>query len=110
MKESLRKNIRYLTALAMIPAGAELLSLYQSYLDRITPQPNPTQFRDVNLDGLEDKIIQKRATMDLLTAELRLPFHIDEVFYGVDINGQRVYVAESVYNDIMKQRQIQRNQ
>ncbi|MBI2658716.1 hypothetical protein HYX05_01260, partial [Candidatus Woesearchaeota archaeon] len=61
--------------------------------------------RDINGDGLEDKIVQKRAVMDLLTGQLRLPFYIDEVFYGVDVNGQRVYVAESVYNELMKQGQ-----
>lgn len=99
-----KESRRYLVALAIIPTIAGFLRLSQTYFDRIVPQPNTPQFRDVNRDGLEDKIIQKRAVMDLLTSQLSLNFYIDEVFYGVDINGQHVYVAESVYNELIKQR------
>ena len=91
-------------AIAVFVLGVAALKGIQYKLDSIVPEPSPPQFRDVNGDGLEDKIVQKRAVMDLLTGELRLPFYIDEVFYGVDINGKRVYVLENVYNQIMKQR------
>jgi len=89
-------------AIATFILGLAALKGIQAYLDKITPVPNAPQFRDVNGDGIEDKIVQKRAPGELI---LRPAFNIDEVFYGVDVNGQRVYVAESVYNELMKQGQ-----
>ncbi|MBI2541765.1 hypothetical protein HYV80_03590 [Candidatus Woesearchaeota archaeon] len=90
-------------AIATFILGLAALKGIQTHLDKITPVPNAPQFKDVNGDGIEDKIIQKRAESELMIGGLRPAFNIDEVFYGVDINGQRVYAAKNVYDGLMRQ-------
>ena len=91
--------------IAVFLAGTAALVGGQRYLDRKAPELRPPQMRDVNNDGIEDKIVQKRAEKELMIGGLRPAFNIDEVFYGVNVNGQLIYVGENVYNKLMKQRQ-----
>lgn len=98
---TLRKNLRHIGALAMIPAFAGLVKLYENYSDRVAPQPKPLQFRDVNGDGIEDKIIQVRVAVPFGFTAIRTPELTEMVLYGVEVNGKKVYLPKGLYDNIM---------
>lgn len=100
MLETLRKNIRYIAAIAMIPVAAGLWRGWNEYIDRVSPQPRPPQFRDVNGDGIEDKIIQARVAIPMGFAYVNTPELGEIVLYGVKINEETVYVPKRMYDDL----------
>jgi|GEM_PF-3995698 hypothetical protein len=46
------------------------MALTQEYFDKITPELKPVHIRDVNGDGIEDRIVPKRAERSLMPSGL----------------------------------------
>ncbi|MDP1696052.1 MAG: hypothetical protein Q8L29_04005 [archaeon] len=58
--------------------------------------PNPPIYRDVNGDGVEDKIVQKKVKNGgfLWTSYDTLK---DEILYGVKVNGRKLYLPKDQF-------------
>ena len=60
-------------------------------------RPKPPVYRDVNGDGIEDKIIQRRVYGDGLKF---FPTLEEETLFGIDINGKRVYLPKEQFGEL----------
>ena len=70
-------------------AGLSLIGILgiEGCCEKVAPKPIPPIYRDVNGDGIEDKIIQRRGFCSHRLLE-------DKVLYGIDINGKRIYLPQ----------------
>ena len=64
------------------------------------PQPRPVQYRDVNKDGIEDKITERREQKG---AFWPVNYLERKVSYGVVINGRRVYLSEATIEGLRRE-------
>lgn len=79
-----------LVASAILSAGAQVYSTIRA------SNSNPPVYRDVNGDGVEDKIVQKNVKHPgfLLTSFYTLE---DEVLFGVEANGKKLYLPKDQF-------------
>ena len=70
------------------------------YADIRASHPRPPIYRDVNGDGVEDKIIQRRVQRP--AGLFTMPGLEDEVLYGVDIDGRKIFLPEEQFNGLEK--------
>ncbi len=56
------------------------------------PTPNQPTYRDVNNDGVEDKIIQRRVKKSGFLGITSYSLE-ETVLFGVDVNGKRLYLT-----------------
>lgn len=62
--------------------------------------PSPPVYRDVNGDGVEDKIIQKKVKKQLgLSIYSALE---EEVLFGVKIDGKKIYLTKEEFKEFKK--------
>ena len=61
----------------------------------MTRNPNPPVYRDVNADGVTDKVIQHKVRGQIFV----LPYYTieEEVRYGMEINGKTLFLPEEVF-------------
>ncbi len=84
-----------LVAAAILSAGAQVYSTVRA------SNSNPPVYRDVNGDGVEDKIVQKNVEnpgllwMNYYTLE-------DEVSFGVEANGKKLYLPKDQFEGYQK--------
>lgn len=63
--------------------------------------PNPPIYRDVNGDGVEDKIIQRKVEKQGFLWS-RFNTLEDEVLLGIDVNGKRLYLSKDQFEEYPK--------
>ena len=59
--------------------------------------PNPPVYRDVNNDGIEDKIVQRKVTKPV--SLFILDTLEEEVLFGVEVNGKRIYLSKEQFEE-----------
>lgn len=89
-------NLRDIALIGTLVAGFGIARGFQEYMAAICPSPNPLRVEDVNSDGIEDKILQRKVAA-------AGPYGIsyvaieETVLLGVDVNGQRTYLPRTIF-------------
>ena len=89
------------TVFGTLIASITLCGGLQIYSSIKASSPNPPIYRDVNGDGVVDKIIQRKVEKQgfLWTRFNTLE---DEVLLGIDINGKRLYLSKDQIEEYQK--------
>ncbi len=95
MSSDLVENICLGVILVSLALGGGL----QIYSTIKASNPNPPIYRDVNGDGIKDKIVQR------VVRKQGIPFikYNDlecEVLFGVEVNGKKLYLSKDQFEDI----------
>ena len=90
----------YMLAGTLIPMASLTLGL-QMYTSSRAPHPNPPVYRDVNDDGIEDKVVQRKVrNKGFLWTEYNTLE--DEVLFGVEVNGKKLYLPKDQFEEHQK--------
>jgi hypothetical protein len=81
----------------MVAAGALAIGL-QTISTIGSNSPNPPVYRDVNGDGIKDKIIQKKVEKEGLLGTGYSALE-EEVLFGVEINGKTLYLTKDQFEE-----------
>lgn len=92
----LKTGICIVVAATLTGTGMQIYSSIKAH------KPNPPVYRDVNGDGIEDKIIQREVRRSGLFWTT-YPALQEEVFYGVDINGKKIYLPKEQFDEVRKE-------
>ena len=87
----------YLLLGSYIVASCGLVGAY-TYNIMTLLHPNPPVYRDVNGDGIDDKIIQKKVYKRMFL--ISIPTLEEECLYGVDINGKKIYLPKKEFDEL----------
>jgi len=71
----------------------------QTYLSVKASNPNPPIYRDVNGDGEEDKIIQKKVRRHDGIFGSSYNTLEEETLYGVKVNGKKLYLHKDQFEE-----------
>lgn len=74
-------------ALATLGTGLQIYSTIRA------SNPNPPFYRDVNGDGVKDKIVQRKVEAQGILWG-RYNTLEDEVLFGVEVNGKKLYLPK----------------
>jgi len=67
----------------------------------VNSNPNPPVYRDVNGDGVDDKIVQRRVSRSGFLGMNHYSLE-EEVLFGIEIGGKKLYLTKDQFDDSRK--------
>ena len=87
------------TLFASAIALVACFGLYSYCLLSLQKNPNPPIYRDVNGDGVKDKIVQRKVRKQGFLWRKYITLE-DEVWFGIEVkNGEKLYLPKDLFEE-----------